>query len=82
MMLMLATFWQPPKLAVAVSQPDSCWLYGADLADDPYRSLAALVRKAGGYQKSTKPFSEVCGGLAQRVAPKRITAGLQAVHSL
>jgi hypothetical protein len=30
-----------------------------DLADDPYRSLAALVRKAGGYTKSSKPFSEV-----------------------
>lgn len=30
----------------------------AELADDPYRSLAALVRKAGGYTKSTKPFSE------------------------
>lgn len=30
----------------------------AELQDDPYRSLAALVRKAGGYQKSTKPFSE------------------------
>eukprot|EP00879_Flechtneria_rotunda_P011988 GHRR01012521.1.p1 GENE.GHRR01012521.1~~GHRR01012521.1.p1 ORF type:complete len:157 (+),score=44.44 GHRR01012521.1:141-611(+) len=29
------------------------------LVDDPYRSLAALVRKAGGYTKSTKPFSEV-----------------------
>eukprot|EP00878_Enallax_costatus_P020963 GHUV01022179.1.p1 GENE.GHUV01022179.1~~GHUV01022179.1.p1 ORF type:complete len:181 (+),score=30.24 GHUV01022179.1:30-572(+) len=29
------------------------------LVDDPYRSLAALVRKAGGYQKSSKPFSEV-----------------------
>eukprot|EP00878_Enallax_costatus_P012424 GHUV01012975.1.p1 GENE.GHUV01012975.1~~GHUV01012975.1.p1 ORF type:complete len:202 (+),score=44.17 GHUV01012975.1:3-608(+) len=28
------------------------------LVDDPYRSLAALVRKAGGYQKSSKPFSE------------------------
>ncbi|KAF6256950.1 ParB/Sulfiredoxin [Scenedesmus sp. NREL 46B-D3] len=28
------------------------------LADDPYRSLAALVRKAGGYNKSNKPFSE------------------------
>lgn len=28
------------------------------LADDPYRSLAALVRKAGGFNKSTKPFSE------------------------
>jgi hypothetical protein len=30
-----------------------------DMADDPYRSLAALVRKAGGYTKSTKPFAEV-----------------------
>lgn len=30
-----------------------------DLQDDPYRSLAALVRKAGGFQKSSKPFAEV-----------------------
>lgn len=30
----------------------------AGLNDDPYRSLAALVRKAGGYTKSTRPFSE------------------------
>jgi hypothetical protein len=30
----------------------------AGMRDDPYRSLAALVRKSGGYEKSTRPFSE------------------------
>ena len=30
----------------------------ADLKDDPYRSLAGFVRKAGGYQKSNAPFTE------------------------
>lgn len=30
----------------------------ADLKDDPYRSLAGFVRKAGGYQKSDAPFTE------------------------
>jgi hypothetical protein len=29
-----------------------------DLVDDPYRSLAGLVRTAGGYAKDTTPFSE------------------------
>jgi len=29
-----------------------------DLKDDPYRSLAGLVRKAGGYQKTGIPFEE------------------------
>ncbi|MBV9704291.1 MAG: chromosome partitioning protein ParB [Methylobacteriaceae bacterium] len=29
-----------------------------DLADDPYRSLAAKVRRAGGYQKDLTPFAE------------------------
>src|SRR5205085_446236 len=28
------------------------------LRDDPYRSLAAYVRNAGGYQKSPTPFAE------------------------
>jgi hypothetical protein len=37
------------------------------LQDDPYRSLAALVRKAGGYSKSATPFSEV----GRRVAGTR-----------
>lgn len=30
----------------------------ADLRDDPYRSLAGAVRKAGGYAKDTAPFVE------------------------
>lgn len=30
----------------------------ADLKDDPYRSLAGFVRKAGGFQKSDAPFTE------------------------
>lgn len=29
------------------------------LADDPCRSLAAQVRRAGGYAKETAPFAEV-----------------------
>lgn len=30
----------------------------ADLKDDPYRSLAGFVRKSGGFQKSTAPYTE------------------------
>jgi hypothetical protein len=30
----------------------------ADLVDDPYRSLAGELRRAGGYAKDTTPFSE------------------------
>jgi hypothetical protein len=30
----------------------------SDLADDPYRSLAAFVRDAGGYLKTPEPFAE------------------------
>lgn len=30
----------------------------AGLRDDPYRSLAGLVRRAGGYEKSARPFAE------------------------
>ncbi len=30
----------------------------ADLVDDPYRSLAGALRRAGGYAKETTPFSE------------------------
>jgi len=29
-----------------------------ELEDDPYRSLAGLVRRAGGFAKDTEPFSE------------------------
>jgi len=30
----------------------------ADLADDPYRSLAGALRRAGGFAKDTTPFAE------------------------
>jgi len=30
----------------------------AGLIDDPYRSLAGALRRAGGYAKDTEPFSE------------------------
>ena len=30
----------------------------ADLTDDPYRSLAGALRRAGGYAKNLVPFSE------------------------
>jgi hypothetical protein len=30
----------------------------ADMKDDPYRSLAGEIRRAGGYAKDTTPFSE------------------------
>lgn len=30
----------------------------ADLADDPYRSLAGILRRSGGFAKDTTPFSE------------------------
>ena len=30
----------------------------ADMADDPYRSLAGQLRRSGGYAKTDKPFSE------------------------
>lgn len=32
-----------------------------DLVDDPYRSLAGALRKAGGFAKDTTPFSESSG---------------------
>jgi hypothetical protein len=33
-------------------------LHLKDLRDDPYRSLAGFVRRAGGYQKTPAPFAE------------------------
>ena len=33
-------------------------IHVGELTDDPYRSLAGLVRKAGGYAKDTTPYSE------------------------
>lgn len=43
----------------------------ADLADDPYRSLAGALRRAGGYAKNPVPFSEFVWAdfLRRRIEP-------------
>ena len=43
----------------------------ADLADDPYRSLAGALRRAGGYAKETVPFTEFMWADALRRRIKR-----------
>jgi hypothetical protein len=45
-----------------------------DLADDPYRSLAGELRRAGGFAKDTTPFSEFLWAdfLRSRVTAKQI----------
>ena len=49
------------------------------LADDPYRSLSAEVRRAGGYAKETAPFSEFLWADFFR---RRISATLPAASCL
>ena len=46
----------------------------ADLADDPYRSLAGELRRAGGFAKDTTPFSEFLWAdfLRRRIPRKRV----------
>ena len=43
----------------------------AKLADDPYRSLAGELRRAGGYAKDTTPFSEFLWADALRSQVRR-----------
>jgi hypothetical protein len=45
-----------------------------DLIDDPYRSLAGELRRAGGFAKDTTPFSEFLWAnfLRQRIKRKLI----------
>lgn len=51
--------WVHPYDAEGVRQPfDAMPRKLPKLADDPYRSLAAQVRRAGGYAKETAPFAE------------------------
>jgi hypothetical protein len=47
-----------------------------DLIDDPYRSLAGALRRAGGYAKDTMPFSEFLWAdfLRRRIKPKEVAA--------
>jgi len=49
------------------------------LVDDPYRSVAGLVRTAGGYAKDTEPFSEFLWAdfFRTRIDRSRITRSLQ-----
>jgi hypothetical protein len=45
-----------------------------ELADDPYRSLAGELRRAGGFAKDTTPFSEFLWAdfLRRRIKPKAL----------
>ena len=47
----------------------------ADLSDDPYRSLAGALRRAGGYAKETVPFTEFMWADALRRTLTRRPAG-------
>ena len=46
----------------------------ADMADDPYRSLAGGLRRAGGFAKDTTPFAEFLWAdfLRRRIKPARV----------
>jgi|SRR5579871_6450602 len=46
-----------------------------DLVDDPYRSLAGALRRAGGYSKETTPFSEFLWAdfLRRRIKQRLVT---------
>jgi hypothetical protein len=62
-----------------------------DLQDDPYRSLAGLVRRAGGYAKDEAPFVEflwadyfrprVAANLIRRAPARAQQAGMRLAHS-
>ena len=52
----------------------------ADMVDDPYRSLAGELRRAGGFAKDTTPFSEFLWAdfLRRRVKQRRIEESFSA----
>lgn len=52
----------------------------AELVDDPFRSLAGALRRAGGYAKDTTPFSEFLWAdfLRRRLKTKQVEADPQA----
>ena len=52
----------------------------ADLADDPYRSLAGALRRAGGYAKETVPFTEFmwADALRRRIKRRDVDASFSA----
>jgi hypothetical protein len=51
----------------------------ADLKDDPFRSLAGELRRAGGYAKDTTPFSEFLWAdfLRRRLSRKSVEADFE-----
>ena len=51
-----------------------------DLADDPFRSLAGELRRAGGFSKETTPFSEFMWAdfLRRRIGRKAVDADFEA----
>ena len=51
-----------------------------DLIDDPYRSLAGALRRAGGYSKETTPFSEFLWAdfLRRRIKTRAVTKDFEA----
>ena len=51
-----------------------------DLVDDPYRSLAGALRRAGGYSKETTPFSEFLWAdfLRRRIKRRLVTRDFDA----
>ena len=55
--------------------PDSI----AEMQDDPYRSLAGALRRAGGYAKDTTPFSEFIWAdfLRRRIKPHTVGEDFQ-----
>jgi hypothetical protein len=62
-----------------------------DLIDDPFRSLAGELRRAGGYAKDTTPFSEFLWAdflrrrlkrkMVEEVFPDALAAALRLAHS-
>ena len=52
----------------------------SDLADDPYRSLAGALRRAGGYAKETVPFTEFlwADALRRRIKRRDVDASFSA----
>lgn len=53
-----------------------------DLVDDPYRSLAGALRRAGGYAKDTTPFSEFLWADFMRRRVKRAIVQKDFEHAL
>jgi hypothetical protein len=51
----------------------------ADLVDDPFRSLAGELRRAGGFAKDTTPFSEFLWAdfLRRRLKPKHVKSDFE-----